>query len=113
MPAQNDLQQTITHVEKDLLNLILHRVENKNMSPTDAQNLAKEFLSFLPIKDQHDLLLKLHKLSQDNNATQELYLKYAKPYEENEAQRRLTLMSHHLHKGDIEQALSIAKGTQK
>jgi hypothetical protein len=104
------LQNDVIEIEKELLELIVSRLDQEKMSPEEAQNLAKEFLSLLPIDDQRDLLQKLHKLSQDNRATQGIYLRYAKPHEENEAQRKLILISEHLHKGEIEHALAIAKG---
>lgn len=108
--ATQDMQDAVIDIERDLLDQIISRLDENKMSPEDAQKLAQEFLSFLPIQDQKDLLAKLLTLSHDNTATQEIYLKYAKPYEENERQRKLTLMSHHLKQGNIEEALSVAKG---
>ncbi|HZE87795.1 MAG TPA: hypothetical protein VE090_06385 [Methylomirabilota bacterium] len=104
------LQDTIVDIEKELLSEIIKRLDQEKMSPEEAQSLAKEFLSLLPIQDQKDLLNKLYKLSQDNRATQGIYLKYAKPHEENETQKKLELMSQHIQQGNIEEALSIAKG---
>jgi uncharacterized membrane-anchored protein YjiN (DUF445 family) len=105
-----DIQEMVVDIERDLLEEIIKRLDTDKMSPDDAQKLAQEFLSFLPIQDKKDLLEKLLKLSHDNSATQSIYLKYAKPYEENERQRKLTLMSQHLQQGNIEEALSVAKG---
>lgn len=104
------LQDAVVEIEKELLDVIIARLDQEKMSPEEAQRLAKEFLSFLPIQDQKDLLAKLFKLSQDNPATKGIYLTYAKPYEESERERKLALMSEHLHKGEIEHALTVAKG---
>jgi uncharacterized membrane-anchored protein YjiN (DUF445 family) len=104
------LQDEVVNIERDLLDQIINRLDDNEMSPEEAQKLAKEFLSFLPIKDQQDLLDKLLQLSHDSNATHEIYLKYAKPHEEDERQRKLALMSQHLSEGNIEQALAVAKG---
>ena len=104
------LQDTVVEVEKELLDVIIARLDQEKMSPEEAQKLAQEFLSFLPIQDQRDLLTKLLKLSQDNPSTKGIYLTYAKPYEENERERKLKLMSEHLHKGEIEHALTVAQG---
>ena len=108
--ATSDMQDAVVDAKKELLDEVVKRLDKDQISPEEAQNLAKEFLSFLPIKNQEDLLEKLHKLSQDNSAAQGIYLKYAKPYEESETNRKLELMSQHLHQGKIEEALAIAKG---
>jgi len=39
-----------------------------------------------------------------------MYLKYAKPIEEEDRQRKLTMMSEHIKNGRIEHALAVAKG---
>lgn len=108
-PTQQ-LQDTVATIEKDLLAIIISRLEQNKMSPEKAKALAKEFLSLLPIEDQKDLLAKLLKLSQDNPETKGIYLTYAKPHEEQETERKLQRISEHLHKGEIEHALTIAKG---
>jgi len=104
------IQDEVVDVEKELLNEIINRLNQDKMSPEDAQKIAKEFLALLPIHDQKDLLAKLYQLSKSNQGMQNIYLKYAQPYEENERQRKLALMSQHLHVGNIEEALSVAKG---
>ena len=104
------IQNEVVDIEKELLNEIIIRLDQNKMSPEDAQKLAKEFLSLLPIHDQKDLLQKLYTLSKKNNAMTGIYLEYAKPHEENETQRKLALMSQHLHAGKIEEALAVAKG---
>ncbi len=109
----SELQQEVVDIERDLLDEIVRRLDQNKMSSEDAQKLAQEFLAFLPIQDQRDLLNKLLQLSRDNGATQGIYLKYAKPFEEEERQRKLTLMSQHIHKGQIEEALAVAKGEIK
>lgn len=107
----DDQMQNITKdVETDLLNIIINNLKQNSINRDEAKKLAREFLSLLPMQDKHDLLEKLHKLSADHTQTQELYLKYAKPYEEEERQKKLTLISEHLKNGQIEHALTIAKG---
>ena len=104
------LQDEVVAIEKELLNEIIIRLKQNEMSPQDAQKLAKEFLALLPIHDQKDLLEKLYQLSKTNQATGGIYLKYAKPHEENETQKKLALMSQHIQNGNIEHALAVAKG---
>ena len=79
LAATPTLQDTVVEVEKELLDVIIARLDQEKMSPEEAQKLAQEFLSFLPIQDQRDLLTKLLKLSQDNPSTKGIYLTYAKP----------------------------------
>ena len=110
LAVTTQLQDDVIDIEAKLLNEIIVNLEQNKMSTQEARNLAKEFLSLLPIQDQKDLLKKLLKLSRDNNAAKGIYLDYAKPYEENETQRKLTLISQHLKQGNIDQALTIAKG---
>ena len=107
----NDQMQNITkEVETDLLNIIINNLKQNSIDTDEARKLAREFLSLLPMEDKHDLLEKLRKLSTDHTQTQELYLKYAKPYEEEERQEKLALISKHLKNGQIDHALTISKG---
>ena len=108
--TDQSLQQTVTDVENDLLDLIVASLKVNNINVDEAKKLAKEFLSFLPMQDKHDLLEKLHTFSVDHNETQGLYLKYAKPLEEEDRQRKLSMMSEHIKNGQIEHALTVAKG---
>lgn len=104
------LQDLVIDIETDLLHEITKRLQQKQMTKETAQKLAKEFLSYLPIQDQRDLLAKLTKFSQENMEVQGIYLKYAKPVEETERIRKLELMSQHIEQGNIEHALAVAKG---
>ncbi len=104
------MQDVVIDVEKDLLAEIIRNLEKNMMSPEQAQSLAKQFLSFLPIQDQKDLLDKLYELSRSHRGLQGIYVKYAKPHEEIETQKKLELMSQHIQQGNIEHALAVAKG---
>lgn len=107
-----DLQTIVIDIEKELLATIMNNLDQNKLSVEKAQALAKEFLALLPIDDQKDLLEKLQKLSQENQDVKSIYLKYAHPYEAQERERKLALMSQHIHQGDVEKALAIAKGEQ-
>lgn len=107
--TDQSMQDITTNVENDLLEIIIENTEQNKIDPDEARKVAKEFLSLLPLHDQKDLLNKLHRLSYDHRETTGLYLKYLKPYEEEERQRKLTLMSEHIKKGKIENALAVAK----
>jgi hypothetical protein len=105
-----DMQDIVVDIEKELLTAIMQHLEDKTMTAEAAQTLAKEFIAFLPIQDKHDLLHKLQKLSDDNREAQGVYLKFAKPYEEEDRLNKLQLMSEHIKNGAIEDAIAVAKG---
>ena len=108
--ADDAMQAVTTQIENELLDIITQNLEHEKMTVEEAQAIAKEFLALLPLQDKKDLLDKLNKLSHDHGETKGLYLKYVKPYEEEERQRKLALMSEHIKNGQIEHALAVAKG---
>lgn len=108
--SDQSLQTLTEDIEKELLNEIVTNLDSTTISVEEAQAVAKEFLSLLPLQDKKDLLDKLYKLSKDHRETADLYIKFAKPIEEDDRQQKLTLMSEHLKKGQIENALAVAKG---
>ncbi len=106
----NDLNNVVKDVEKELLLEIVKNLDQSKITPEQAQLLAQEFLALLPIQDKKDLLDKLYKLSQTNLETKGVYLNYARSYDEEERHKKLELMSQHIKNGEIEHALSVAKG---
>lgn len=108
--ADQSMQTVTDDVEQELLNTIIANLDQATITVEEAQAVAKEFLALLPLQDQKDLLEKLYKLSQDHTETKGMYLKYAKPIEEEERQKKLALMSEHIKNGQIEHALAVAKG---
>jgi len=105
-----DLQILVTEVENDLLAEIIKNLEQNKITDEQAKKQARDFLALLPIADKKDLLNKLSLLRQSNKETSEVYLRYAKSYEEEDRLKKLKLMSHHIKTGQIEQALAVAKG---
>lgn len=103
--------QTITvDIENELFDEIVRNLDQETITAEEAQSVAKEFITLLPLQDKKDLLDKLYKLSVDHGETKELYLKFAKPIEEDDRQKKLALMSQHIKNGEIEKALAVAKG---
>jgi hypothetical protein len=98
-----------TDVERDLLTTIIEHLKSHSLKGEDARKLAREFLTLLPLQNKKDLLEKLYKLSQTHTETKSIYLKYAQPYEEEERQKKLTLMSEHIKNGQIQNAIIVAK----
>lgn len=104
------MQTITTDVEKDLLAAIIENLKKNSLQVEQARELAREFLALLPMEDKRDLLDKLYKFSQEHAETKDLYLKYAKPLEEEDRQKKLALMSEHIKNGQIEHAIAVAKG---
>lgn len=108
-PSQS-MDDIVNDVEKEILKSIMDNLNQERMTQEQARAFAKEFLALLPIQDKKDLLDKLYKLSKEHVEAKDVYLKYAKPYEEEERMRKLTLMSKHIQNGEIDHALNVAKG---
>lgn len=108
--VDDSTQAIVDSVEKELVTEILDNVEQNRMTTEEAQTVAQEFLSLLPMQDKHDLLEKLRQFSKHHTEGKSLYIKYGGPIEEAERQQKLTLMSQHIQNGQIEHAINVAKG---
>lgn len=108
--SDQTMQTITTDIEKELFDEIVRNLDQATITAEEAQSVAKEFLTLLPLQDKKDLLDKLYKLSVDHIETRDLYLKFAKPIEEDDRQQKLALMSQHIKNGQIDQALAVAKG---
>ena len=108
--ADPAMQTITTDVEKDLLAAIIDSLKQNSLQVDQARALAREFLALLPMEDKRDLLDKLYKFSQEHSEVKDIYLKYAKPFEEEDRQQKLALMSEHIKNGRIEHAIAVAKG---
>lgn len=102
----------VDEVEKDLLHHIIEGLKQKKIPLPEAQKLARDFLRVLPIKDKHDLLLKLKEVSQMHPEVFDVYFKLANEHEENVREKKLSLAAQHIQQGNIEQALQAVKGGQ-
>jgi hypothetical protein len=102
--------QTITaDVEKELIDEIIKNLDQAKITVKQARETAREFLALLPMQDKKDLVEKLYKLKGKHSETSEIYLEYAKSFEEEDRQKKLTLMSEHIKNGKIDEALAVAK----
>lgn len=104
------MQALITDVEKELLQTIITNLKSDSMNVEQGRQLAREFLSLLPMQDKKDLLEKLLTFSQKHAEAKGMYLKVAKPFEEEERLKKLEQMSQHIQSGNIEHAITVAKG---
>lgn len=106
------LPSVVEEVEKDLLKHIIANMEEGKITVEESQQLARDFLALLPVNDKEELLQKLNKLGKTHSEVQAVYLDLVRPHEEAIRQQKLTQMSEHIKQGNIEQAISIAKGEQ-
>ena len=107
--TDDSMESITTNIEDELFNEIVNNLEQASITVEEAQQLARDFLALLPLEDKKDVLKKLYTLSQKHDEARKIYIEYAAPYEEEERQRRLTLISQHLKSGKIEDALAAAK----
>lgn len=113
-PTTNqDVQTLFNALEKDLLDQIISNMQHRKLSTDDAQKLAQGFLSLLPASDKKDLLKKLNALAAKYPQAKETYVKYAVANEKEEKEKALQEMSLHIKSGNIEQAISVAKGVNQ
>lgn len=110
LPNQTVTPEELQKIETELLEHILTNVESEKMTFENAQSLSREFLAALPILDKKDLVQKLNVLAKKYPEAQPAYLEVAAPYEEQERQRKLTEMAQHIQSGNIEHAITVAKG---
>lgn len=110
--AIDPVKDFVSKVESDLLFHIITNMKKKQIAVPTAQQLARDFLALLPVKDKEELLIKLQKLAATYPEAREVYVQYAVPFEEEKRQEKLLAMAAHVNSGDIEKALLIAKGGQ-
>lgn len=108
--ADPAMQDIVTDVEKELLQAIIKNLKANMMTEEQARQVAREFLALLPMQDKKDLLDKLYAFSKKHVEAKGVYLKYAKPFEEEERLKKLELISQHIQNGQIEHAITVAKG---
>lgn len=107
-----DIQQEVQQLEKELLELIIKKLEENKMEVEEARRLAADFLKLLPIQDQKDLLMKLKLLSEEHKDAQGLYVEELSKASEIDREQALTQMRNAIHAGNIEQAIAFAKHRQ-
>lgn len=75
-----DTAQIVARIERDLLYEIIINLESDNLSVTNAQNLAAEFLNYYPFLSEEDLYNKLSELGKKYPPARTVFLKYGAPY---------------------------------
>lgn len=105
-----NLTQIIADVKRDLLFHVIQNMKHKNLDMRDARYLAQDVMSIFPVFTIDELLEKLSKLSSIYKEARAVYIKYANLYFETKRQYLLTVVPPSIHRGEIDQALSLLKG---
>lgn len=104
-----DLTQEVELVKKELLELIIEHLKQNKIEAAQAQQLARDFLAILPIKDQADLLEKLKVLGSKYKEANEIYLGKLEEATNDSTDQALTQVRDQISHGNIDGAIETAK----
>lgn len=104
-----NLAEEVELVKKELLELIVEHLKTNKIHAPEAQQLARDFLAVLPIKDQTDLLNKLKGLGQKYKEANEVYLDELEKATDEKRDLALNSMRDSIKQGQIDQAIQTAK----
>ena len=108
-----DITAEVEEVKKELLELIIEHLKQNKIQAEAAQQLARDFLAVLPIKDQADLLNKLKNLGEKYPEAEKVYLDELSKASNEKRDQALTQMRDLIKQGNIEGAISTAKTLTK
>lgn len=104
-----NIKELQSSVEKELLYYIIIHMKDRRLTVTQAQHLAKEYLSLLPAKNEDDLIQKLKVLAYKSSEAWKAFIKVGMPYLEQKKNKVLSAISADLKVGDIQHALILTK----
>lgn len=104
-----DLITEVEEVKKELLELIITHLKQNKIQASQAQQLARDFLAVLPIKDQADLLAKLKNLGEKYKEANEVYLEELQKATDEKRDQTLNQMRDLIKQGNIDHAIATAK----
>ena len=107
--ANVDIATEVEEVKKELLELIITHLKQNKIQAPQAQQLARDFIAVLPIKDQADLLAKLKSLGEKYKEAEEVYLGELEKASDEKRDQALTQMRDQIKQGNIEKAIETAK----
>ena len=110
---QMDINTEVEEVKKELLELIIEHLKQNKIQAEAAQQLARDFLAVLPIKDQADLLNKLKNLGEKYKEVNEVYLDELSKASDEKRDQALTQMRDFIKQGNIDSAIQTAKTLTK
>jgi hypothetical protein len=104
-----DIASEVELVKKELLELIIEHLKNNKIQADQAQQLARDFLSALPIEDQADLLSKLKALGERYPEAEKVYLDELSKATDERRDEVLNQMRDFIKNGDIDSAIMTAR----
>jgi len=104
-----NITMEVEEVKRELLELIIEHLKQNKIEAGSAQQLARDFLSVLPIKDQADLLQKLKNLGQKYPEAEKVYLDELSKATDEKRDQALSQMRDFIRHGNIDSAISTAK----
>ncbi len=104
-----DLNEEVELIKKELLELIIKHLKENKIEAAEAQQLAKDFLAVLPIKDHEDLLQKLKDLGIKYKEANEIYLEELEKTTDANRDNTLSQVRDQISHGNIDNAIQTAK----
>lgn len=104
-----DLVEEVKIIEKELLDLIIEHLKANKIEVEKARQLARDFLSVLPVKDQKDMLTKLKNLGDQYEEAKEVYAEELSKISDQIREQTLTQMRDYIKQGNIDSAIATAK----
>ncbi len=104
-----DLKEEVELITKELLELIIENLKQNKIEASQAQQLARDFIALLPIKDQADLLDKLKTLGLKYKEANQIYLEELEKSTKNDNETALNQVRDQISHGDIDSAIKTAK----
>ncbi len=104
-----DIQQEVQAVEKELVEMIILHLKENKLDVAKARQLAKDFLSILPVEDQKDLLNKLKQLGENYEEAKQIYADELAKVNDTAREQVLMEMRNFIHQGNLDGAIGVAK----
>lgn len=108
-----DLVEEVKEIEKELVELIVTHLKANKIDADTARQQAKDFLAVLPVKDQKDLLQKLHILGDKYYEAKEVYAGEIAKVHEQIREQALSQMRDNIQQGNIDAAIAVAKAVNQ
>lgn len=100
----------VKEAEKRLLHIIQEGAERLIISAEDAVQIAKDFLTLLPVLTWRELCKKLEMLSKIHQICLPLYVQFAISYEDITSRKKAALLNGLLQSNEIDKAYALMKG---
>lgn len=104
------VKELVREIERDLVINITLSVKYGRINLREAREIAKEFMAGYPYKSEEELYKKVDLLSDKHKLVRKIYVKHVPAFKDEESKNILTEVRKHLIKGEIDEAIIVAKG---